>query len=214
MAIGAGGGHNLGLRSNGTIVAWGSNSKGQTNIPPGLSNVLAVAGGYQHSLALRGSGVPFFVAQPADVTVAAGSQATFSVVASGFAPMTYQWQFNGSNLPGQTGPTLNLSNVQPGQAGSYRVIVTTPGGSATSQPATLTVGNAGPRFTSIEPLPGGFIRLRLTDCVGSSCRVERSAGLTSWTTVATFNNVTGSLQLVDAPPGGGRTWFYRAILTP
>jgi hypothetical protein len=42
--------------SGGNIVAWGDNSTGQTNVPPGLSNVVAVAGGYGHSLALRKDG--------------------------------------------------------------------------------------------------------------------------------------------------------------
>jgi hypothetical protein len=45
--------HNLALRSDGTVVAWGNNTYGQTNVPPGLSNVIAVAAGAWHSLALR-----------------------------------------------------------------------------------------------------------------------------------------------------------------
>ena len=45
LAIAAGGAHNLVLKSNGTIVAWGYNNYGQTNVPPGLSNVIAVAAG-------------------------------------------------------------------------------------------------------------------------------------------------------------------------
>jgi len=45
MAVAAGYYHNLALRSNGTVVAWGLNSDGQTNVPAGLSNVVAVAAG-------------------------------------------------------------------------------------------------------------------------------------------------------------------------
>ncbi len=44
------------LRPAGTVVAWGDNSSGQTNVPPGLSGVTAVAAGYSHSLALRQDG--------------------------------------------------------------------------------------------------------------------------------------------------------------
>ena len=40
----------------GTVVAWGNDSFGQTTIPAGLSNVVAIAGGYSHSLALRSDG--------------------------------------------------------------------------------------------------------------------------------------------------------------
>ena len=56
VAIAAGGFHNLALRSDGTVVAWGRNLEGQTSVPPGLSNVIAVAAGYYHSIALEADG--------------------------------------------------------------------------------------------------------------------------------------------------------------
>ena len=40
----------------GAVVAWGRNDYGETNVPPGLSNVVAIAGGSGFSLALQGSG--------------------------------------------------------------------------------------------------------------------------------------------------------------
>src|SRR5512140_3525956 len=40
----------------GTVVAWGDNRAGQTNVPPGLSDVIAVSGGVFHSLALKNNG--------------------------------------------------------------------------------------------------------------------------------------------------------------
>jgi len=45
VSIATGGDHNLALRSDGTVVAWGDNRSGQTNVPPGLSNVVAIAAG-------------------------------------------------------------------------------------------------------------------------------------------------------------------------
>jgi hypothetical protein len=56
VAVAAGGTHALALRENGTIVAWGNNSAGQTNVPTNLSNVMAVAAGAAHSLALKNDG--------------------------------------------------------------------------------------------------------------------------------------------------------------
>lgn len=42
--------------AGGTVVAWGSNSDGQRNVPAGLNDVVAIAAGAQHSLALKGDG--------------------------------------------------------------------------------------------------------------------------------------------------------------
>jgi hypothetical protein len=44
------------LRADGTVVAWGDNSVGQTNVPAGLSNVVSIACGSAHNLALRADG--------------------------------------------------------------------------------------------------------------------------------------------------------------
>ncbi len=48
--------HSLAVKSDGTVVAWGYNGSGQTNVPVGLSNVVGVAGGLYHSVALVGDG--------------------------------------------------------------------------------------------------------------------------------------------------------------
>ena len=51
------------------------------------------------------------------------STATFAVTASGPDPKTYQWEFNGTNLPGATDNPLLLRNLQLRQAGTYSVAV-------------------------------------------------------------------------------------------
>jgi len=60
IAIAAGGeyagDHDLALKRDGTVTVWGSNGSGQTNVPAGLTNVIAVAAGANHSLALRKDG--------------------------------------------------------------------------------------------------------------------------------------------------------------
>lgn len=50
------GGLNLGLKSDGTMAAWGDSSFDRLNFPPGLTNLLAVAGGVRHGLALKSDG--------------------------------------------------------------------------------------------------------------------------------------------------------------
>ncbi len=54
--IAAGGSHNLGLRSNGTVIAWGDNTYGQTNVPSSATNIIAIAASGSHSLALLSNG--------------------------------------------------------------------------------------------------------------------------------------------------------------
>lgn len=48
--------HSLALKADGTVVAWGRNDEGQTDVPPGLSEVVAIAAGDSHSLALKADG--------------------------------------------------------------------------------------------------------------------------------------------------------------
>ncbi len=55
IQISAGGNHNLALRNDGTVVAWGCNDFGQTDVPI-LSNVVQIAAGELHSLALLANG--------------------------------------------------------------------------------------------------------------------------------------------------------------
>jgi hypothetical protein len=86
-----------------------------------------------------GSVAPSIISQPVDQTVTVGGLALLSVAASGSAPLSYQWQFNGSNVAGQTAGFLVLSNVQAANAGSYAVLVVNPAGSILSSNATLSV---------------------------------------------------------------------------
>jgi len=56
LAIAAGERHDLALKPDGTVAAWGENLYGQLNVPVGLTNVVALAAGLYHSLALKADG--------------------------------------------------------------------------------------------------------------------------------------------------------------
>lgn len=77
--------------------------------------------------------------QPQSQRVAQGTNVSFSVTATGGAPLGYQWYFNGTPLAQATAPTLTLSNVQGTNAGSYSVLVTNLASSTMSSNADLTV---------------------------------------------------------------------------
>jgi hypothetical protein len=101
----------------------------------GIGNPYSSCQTYMDLIKLDVTGVTPYVA-PQSQTAAVGNSATFSVALSG-SP-TYQWQQNGTAIPGATGSTLVLQPVQPASAGSYTVVVN---GSITSAPAVLTVIN-------------------------------------------------------------------------
>jgi hypothetical protein len=83
---------------------------------------------------------PAITTQPANKTVTAGQTAAFSVTASGTTPLTYQWQKNNANISGATAATYTTPATTLAMSGStYRCVVTNSAGSATSNPATLTV---------------------------------------------------------------------------
>jgi len=64
--------------------------------------------------------------------------------------LTFQWQYDGTNIAGATNSSLTLTNVQLGIAGTYSVIVSNSVGAITSSNAIVSVGN-GPSFT-VAPL--------------------------------------------------------------
>jgi hypothetical protein len=62
----------LALRSDGTVVAWGYNDDGETNVPAGLSNVVGIAAGGLASIAIIGPAMPPSQVQVTNVTFGAG----------------------------------------------------------------------------------------------------------------------------------------------
>jgi len=99
---------------------------------------------------------PFISAHPQSQLVVAGSAVTFSATASGSAPLTYQWQQNGVDVPGATGPSHSIASVSPADGGSYRVVVTSPGGSRTSRAGVLVIDAPGPVTPSVHDLTNDF----------------------------------------------------------
>jgi hypothetical protein len=116
-AIAAGGEHSLALRTNGTVLAWGGNAFGQTNVPAGLTNATGIAAGYYHSLALRGDGTVVAWGRNLDgetnvppglsniVSVAAGCYHNLALRRDG---TVVAW---GRNTSGETNVPPGLTNV-------------------------------------------------------------------------------------------------------
>ncbi len=79
-----------------------------------------------------------------------GQTATFTVRATGTAPLLYQWQKNSADIPGATQASYTTPPATESDNGSlFRVIVRNAAGSATSNQATLSV-NLPPTIT-VQP---------------------------------------------------------------
>ena len=110
----------------------------------GPFNVSAISGALSATgqVWVTSSGVaaaPTITVQPVGATVDVGSNATFTVVASGTGPLTYQWFFNTNVIAGANASSYTRTSVQMTDAGSYSVQVTNVVGQVMSSNAPLTV---------------------------------------------------------------------------
>lgn len=132
---------------------------------------------------------PIITQDPQSQTRYAGGSATFSAAVIGSPPITYQWQHNGANVPGATGTTLTLNNLQGSDGGDYRLIAANVLGKATSAVATLTV---------IVPRPGSYEAALIAKGPMAYWRLGETSGNTAYDYVGgnhgTYNNVTLGLE--------------------
>jgi len=98
---------------------------------------VVIGGDAQRSVS--GDVAPIIVTQPANQNLFLGSNATLCVGAAGSGVLSYQWAKDGIDLPGETSRCLNLSDIEPGDSGEYRVAVTDSRGTTVSQGARLVV---------------------------------------------------------------------------
>ena len=112
--------------------------------------------GVVHRIRYTGASAPTIAAQPADLTVSQGQAAVFRVEASGAAPLSYQWQRNGADVPGATRATFELTSPTLADNGAtFRAVVRNASGSVTSRAARLTVtANRLPSATIASPAAG------------------------------------------------------------
>jgi hypothetical protein len=87
-----------------------------------------------------GSTAPTITTQPSSQSVTVGQTATFSVVGAGTAPLSYQWQANGTAIAGATASSYTTAATTLADNGStFKVTVSNAVGTITSAAATLTV---------------------------------------------------------------------------
>jgi hypothetical protein len=155
---------------------------------------------------------PSITAQPLGQQIMLGSSVSFNVSVSGTAPFSYQWRFNGANVPNATNATYAAQAVGVTNTGNYSVVVTNLAGSATSSNALLTV--IIPPTLALE-LWAGYPLLSLNGMLNSNFVVQYSTNLggSNWTDLLSLTNLPYSPYLFLDPGGGGEpARFYRAFM--
>ena len=94
---------------------------------------------YRDAITVHATPAVLPTALPLQPVLQQGQSLLLSVSTASPIPLSYQWQFNGTNLAGATSATLGLNTVQPAQAGAYSVIAGNAAGSVTSLVARITV---------------------------------------------------------------------------
>jgi hypothetical protein len=216
VSIGVGPYMNMACRSDGSVSIWGDYTYNGGELPAGLTNVYAISGGTAQLVALAGDGRPVVTVNPFDQPASVGQGATFAVMAAGIRPLTCQWQFNGSDVPGATNLVLSLSSVGVSSQGTYRCVITNLLGSAMSAPAQLTV-TAGPLPFDFAAggvqATNGALHLTLTGLSGTgSIVLLSSTNLLDWAPIYTNTPSQGTWEYLDKLPDVPAR-FYRAVET-
>jgi uncharacterized protein (TIGR03437 family) len=102
---------------------------------------------------------PSIALQPLSAAVAVGQAAMFTVTAAGSPTLTYQWQRNGTSIPGATTASYTTPPATFADNGAvFSVQVSNSVGSATSSPATLIIGSTpvlAPAISAVLNAEGG-----------------------------------------------------------
>jgi sugar lactone lactonase YvrE len=153
---------------------------------------------------------PLVTTSPANQTVQSGQTAAFSVVASGSAPLSYQWQRNGTVIAGATSAAYTTPATVPADnSAMFTVVVSNTAGSVTSGAATLTVIvpvtlaiTQQPADTRVVAGAAASFTVAATCSSGTlGIQWQRSADAVTWTDIAGATATTYSLVTVIGDSG-------------
>lgn len=143
---------------------------------------------------------PVITVQPVSQTVALGANVTFTVGATGTAPLSYQWNFGGNPISGATSSSYSIVGVAAEHVGSYTVTVSNALGSAPSSTATLAIGisaaNAKFNLTGFATLAGGTTGGGVIPETDPAYR-KVSTALEFAQAVRSANKVAGSVRVIE-----------------
>jgi hypothetical protein len=157
-----------------------------------------------------GTSMPSLTSPLTNKVVMAGKTASFSVAATGTAPLKYQWKFNGANLTLATNAALTLSGITTNQAGTYTVAVSNIAGSTNSTAMLTVCATAAATLASTAHAKGQYA-LIVTGVPGYNYVVQASTNLVNWVPVQTN---TAPFTFVDTNASQFSRRFYRSVYAP
>lgn len=140
--------------------------------------------------------------QPASQTVGEGSNATFTVTATGTG-LSYQWFKGATNIAGATHSSLTINSVQFNDQADYTVTVSNVLSVVTSQVATLTVQRFAPAITDQPASQNIAIGSGVTFTVGATGTTLNYQWLKDATNILDATGRDLSLNAVTLADAGG-----------
>jgi uncharacterized repeat protein (TIGR03803 family) len=155
---------------------------------------------------------PFVIMPPASQMWASNATAQFSIMAGGSAPLSYQWQFDGTIVPGATNATLVVTHEQLTNSGTYTVTVSNPYGDISTNavlsvvaptinimapPATVTNASLDISGTAADPNGVAIVLCQLNGNGWSA-----ASGTTHWQTSLTLQPGVNTFQAESFDPLG------------
>jgi len=139
VAVSAGYDQTMAIGYDGTFIICAPSNSIFNGPPSDLFGVKAVSGGLTHTLAIASSRLPPLETVPPQGFAPYGDSLTFSIIGLFITNVSYQWQFNGTNISGATNATLTLSSVNSTDNGNYDVVISNANGTVTSLAASFAV---------------------------------------------------------------------------
>lgn len=191
------------------VVSGTPTAAGSYNFTIKITDVNLCVGSRAYSMTIASCAPPTVTTQPTNQSAAVAGSATFTAAAGG-TPPTVQWQVstdNGTNwinLTGETNATLSLNNLAITMNGNkYRAVFTNACGTATSDPATLTVN----KLTPTVALTSSSSTVTYGQSVTLTATVS---GAVAASGTVTFKN--GATTLSTGTLSGGQATFASATL--
>jgi hypothetical protein len=151
---------------------------------------------------------PTITGDPVDQTVFDGDPANFTVSATGTAPLTYQWRKNGNNINGANAATFTIPQAHVSDEGAYSVVVSNPGGNATSLSAQLRI-NVAPFLGQPKVRPDRTFEFKLNGPTNRTYSIEYTTNFNSWTNLTNFLLTVPQTTITDLSASNAPTRFYR-----